>query len=220
MMKEAIASTANALRKEISGDYGERGVPDRTDEASFARIVDSWPETPQKVARRMAEKYGRPNEALQSRLIWYANGPWKRTIVYRDEVPHNFPKPHTDLLEQFIDYKVPVEKFSELAAYDGSVIPERTKGEMSARCDMEEMNFLALNLAHDIVTGQRSVEESRDMYARTATDFMSGNPSDYTTGLLFAAPGGPTADFDSPSMCPVVDELMQKAREAIGVGGQ
>ncbi|MGE0760807.1 MAG: hypothetical protein AB7O38_27605 [Pirellulaceae bacterium] len=168
----------------------------------------------------MAEKYGRPNEALQSRLIWYANGPWKRTIVYRDEVPHNFPKPHTDLLEQFIDYKVPVEKFSELAAYDGSVIPERTKGEMSARCDMEEMNFLALNLAHDIVTGQRSVEESRDMYARTATDFMSGNPSDYTTGLLFAAPGGPTADFDSPSMCPVVDELMQKAREAIGVGGQ
>jgi hypothetical protein len=38
-------------------------------------------------------------------------GLWKRTIVYRDEVPHNFPKPHTDVLEQFVDYKVPVGKF-------------------------------------------------------------------------------------------------------------
>ena len=51
-------------------------------------------------------KYGAPNEATASRLIWYNTGPWKRTIVYRDEVPHNFPKPHTDVLEQFIDYHV------------------------------------------------------------------------------------------------------------------
>lgn len=40
-----------------------------------------------------------------------------RTIVYRDEVPHNFPKPHTDLLEQFIDYQVPPDKTDELARY-------------------------------------------------------------------------------------------------------
>jgi hypothetical protein len=31
-------------------------------------------------------------------------------VLYRDEVPHNFPKPHTDVLEQFIDYRVPVDK--------------------------------------------------------------------------------------------------------------
>ncbi|MEX2153654.1 MAG: hypothetical protein WD825_09970 [Gemmatimonadaceae bacterium] len=58
-------------------------------------------------------------------------------------MPHSFPKPHTDLLEQFIDYRVPVDKYDELAAYDGSVIVERTKGEISARCDKEAMNFLA-----------------------------------------------------------------------------
>ena len=32
-------------------------------------------------------------------------------------MPHTFPKPHTDLLEQFIDYRVPVDKYDELAAY-------------------------------------------------------------------------------------------------------
>jgi hypothetical protein len=33
------------------------------------------------------------------------------------------------------------------------VIVERTKGELSARCEGEEANFLAINLAHQIVTG-------------------------------------------------------------------
>jgi len=45
--------------------------------------------------------------------------------------------PHKDVLEQFVNRNVPVEKFKELAQYDGSVIVERTKGEISARCDKE-----------------------------------------------------------------------------------
>ena len=57
----------------------------------------------QKSANQMIDKYGPPNEAIASRLIWYNNGPWKRTIVYRDEVLHNFPQLHSDVLEQFID---------------------------------------------------------------------------------------------------------------------
>ncbi len=120
----------------------------------------------------------------------------KRTIIYRDEVPHNFPKPHTDLLEQFIDYQVPIDKYDDLAAYDGSVVPERTKGEISARCDMEEMNILALNLAHDIVTGQRTVDDARQFYADTATAFMMDRPAPYTEGLRFQPPAGETADVD------------------------
>jgi len=53
-----------------------------------------------------------------------------------EEIPHDFPKPHMDMLLQSIDYPVPPDKFDELAAYDGSVIAERTKGELAARCDM------------------------------------------------------------------------------------
>ena len=79
----------------------------------------------------------------------------------------------TDFLEQFIDYKVPVDMFSKLAEYDGSVIAERTKGELSARCGGTSMNFVAINLAHEIITGRRTVAEARDEYTRLYTAFKA-----------------------------------------------
>ncbi len=117
------------------------------------------------------------------------------TILYKEEVPHDFPKPHTDLLEQFINYKVPVGKFDEPAKYDGSVIIERTKGEISARCDKEEMNFLALNLAHDVATGKKTVQQARDYYVKAVKDFMKGQKDIYVQGLQFS-PGTNTGDPD------------------------
>lgn len=162
------------------------------------RIVAAWPQTPQKVARETIAKHGSPSEATASMLVWHGSGPWKRSILYREEVPHEFPMKHTDVLEQFIDYRVPPDKFDELAEYDGSVIVERTKGEISARCDKEEMNFLALNLANDIVTGKRSVEQARDFYAKTAKAFKEGRKDPYTQGLQFTVARGGTADPDKP----------------------
>ena len=166
---------------------------------SAESVLATWPAKPQEVARKMMDTYGQPTEVTASMLIWHKNGPWKRTIVYREEVPHSFPMAHPDLLEQFIDYRVPVDKYSDLAAYDGSVIVERTKGEISARCDKEEMNFLALNLANDIATGKRSVKDARTFYAETAMAFMKGQKSPYTRGLQFEVPKGGTADPDEPA---------------------
>lgn len=149
-------------------------------------IVASWPEVPTMVAQTVMDKYGPPQEATPSRMIWFNNGPWKRTILYRDTIQHNFPVPHPDLLEQFINYDVPPDMFDELAQYDGSVIAERTKGEMSARCDAEVANFLAINLANDIVTGQRSVEEARQFYGETLKAFKEEGQSDpYVEGFVF-----------------------------------
>jgi hypothetical protein len=117
-------------------------------------IINDWNAMSKKAANLTIKQYGPPNEATQSRLIWYNNGPWKRTIVYRDEIPHDFPQPHTDIIENYINYSVPPEMFSEIAKFDGSVVVERTKGEVSSRCDMEGANILALNLMNDIVTGK------------------------------------------------------------------
>ena len=157
-----------------------------------------WPAKSREAALAMARRYGEPAEATASMLIWNRTGPWKRTIVYREEIPHSFPKPHTDLLEQFIDYRVPVELYDDLAAYDGSVIVERTKGEISARCDQEEMNFLAINLANDVATGRRTVQQAREEYARQAMAFMNQQPASYTEGLKFTVPSGGTRDADAP----------------------
>ncbi len=168
------------------------------EQMSLDEVLASWPETPREVAMTTIEKYGQPDGVTESRLIWHDTGPWNHTIVYRDVVQHDFPMPHPDLLEQVIDYQVPVDMFDELAAYDGSVIVERTKGTMAARCDKEEMNFLALNLANDIVTGQRTVEEARQFYAETAMAFMNGETPPYTQGLQFEVPND-AGDPDEPA---------------------
>ena len=133
----------------------------------------------------MEQKYGAPDGVTDFRLTWQNKGPWREIILDKQEVPHHFPKPHTDVLLQVIDYRVPPDKFDELAEYDGSIIVERTKGTMGARCDKEEMNFLALNLAHDIITGNKSVKEARDAYAETVKQVMKGEKPEYTMKLAF-----------------------------------
>src|SRR5215212_5873154 len=89
-------------------------------------LVASWPEDSRKAATMVVQKYGPPDETTPTMLVWHNTGPWKRTIVYREPVDHDFPMPHKDVWEQFIDYRVPPDKFDDLAAYDGSVIVERT----------------------------------------------------------------------------------------------
>lgn len=213
-VKQAAAGTVDAVQKEIAGKVGEVATQAVVDRDSIDAILSTWDAIPQKVAKRTIEKYGPPNEATASRLIWYETGPWKRTTVYRDEVPHNFPKPHTDVLEQFIDYHVPPIKAGEIAAYDGSVIVERTKGEVSARCDMEEMNFLALNLMHEIVTGRRTVEDARKFYAETAVAFVMNRPAAYTEKLLFEVSRGGMADPDETLIAePMLHQMKEKVKD-------
>jgi hypothetical protein len=154
--------------------------------ASDARsVVRNWPSKPKDAADKMIDKYGAPDDVTESMLVWHNKGSWKKISVMRDEIPHDFPKPHTDFLMQTIDYRVPLGKFDDLARYDGSVIAERTKGTLSARCDKEEMNYLALNLAHDVATGRKTIEQARFAYARIAQKFMNGESDPYLQGLQF-----------------------------------
>jgi hypothetical protein len=180
--------------------------------AQVDTALGDWPDKPREVATQMIERYGPPHEVTPQRLIWHGNGPWKRTELSREEIPHRFPKPHTDLLEQFIDYRAPVERYSDIAAFDGSVIPERTRGEISARCDMEEMNFLALNLADEVARGIKSVDDARRAYTEQAIAKMMGKPAPYTEGLHFEVPGGGTAD---PDEITVDDAMFEKAGEKL-----
>lgn len=160
------------------------------------KIMADWPAQPKKSAEKIIAKYDKPQEATASMLVWHNNGPWKRTVVGRVESPHDFPKPHTDLMVQSIDYRVPAEKLSALSAYDGSVFVERTVGELSARCDKEEANFLAINLAHDIITGKRTPEEARKFYTEAVIAMDKGEKPPYTQAFQFQVPKGGTGDRD------------------------
>ncbi len=180
----------------------------RVDKATVENIISNWKSKPQEVARTIMAKYGMPQEATMQRLVWHNNGPWKRTELINEEIPHNFPKPHSDMLKQTINYQVPPDKFDELAEYDGSVIVERTRGEISARCDKEEANFLALNLADEIVRGKRDVDDARGFYAETVREMKNKN---YMEGFLFQAFQTTRGDADKQVMSD--DDKMMKDKK-------
>lgn len=162
------------------------------------QIIANWPEKQKEGAMKIIEKYGVPQEATASRLIWYNNGPWKRTIVHRDAVPHNFPTPHPDFLEQTINYRTPVDLFDDIAFYDGSCYPDRTRGEVTAICDKEEMNMLSINLFNDIVTGKRTAEDAKVCMIEIGANFLLHNiSSPYVERFLFPEQHN-TGDPDYP----------------------
>jgi hypothetical protein len=164
------------------------------------QIIKHWPKEPQESAEPLIDYYGQPDEYSESQLIWNRTfDGWKRTVLSKEETPHNFPAHQADFLEQSIDYKVPIEMYSKLAEYDGSVMVERTRGELSTRCGGTSMNFVA-NLAHDIITGERDVQAAREEYAKLYQAHQKGEKPPYTTKFQFDLPTGDTRDLDRPSI--------------------
>jgi hypothetical protein len=160
-----------------------------------SQIIKEWPQESQEAARLVVDTYGEPHEATESLLVWNAVGPWKRVVASRMFYQHEFPAPHIDAVESFIDYRVPADKVTALAQFDGSVVVERTAGEVSARCHDEQANLLALNLMHEIVSGQKSVGEARAYYAQEFLNYRRREPTPYMEKLRFQ-PGRGTADPD------------------------
>lgn len=175
-------------------------------------ILGDWPEEATEVAEKVIDDYGEPDEAVPSRLIWFDTGPWKYTVVYREGVGHEFPDFHTDYVEQAIDFKVPPDRVGNLANFDGSVTYRRTRGELTAECHGEPANYLALNLAHDIVTGEKSVAEAREVYSEIYARKEAGDEPDYIQDLHFSVPEGDQRDPDHPTL---TDEIEERAQEYV-----
>jgi hypothetical protein len=149
------------------------------------QIMQDWPTESREAAQLVIDAHGQPDEATPSQLTWHRPGPWKRIVATKAFFQHDFPAPHIDAVESVLDYRVPVEKFTSLAEFDGSVIAERTAGEVSARCHDEQANFLALNLMHDIVSGDKTAQQAREYYAKEFADYRRKKPTPYMEGLRF-----------------------------------
>lgn len=183
--------------------------------ATATDVINQWPEESREAAKLVIEKYGEPQEVTESLLTWHQAGPWKRIVASREFQRHDFPAPHIDSVESFIDYRVPSEKLTELGEFDGSVMVERTSGELSARCHDEEANCLALNLAHDIVQGAKTVDEARQYYAKEFLDARRKQPTPYMERLRFTTDGGDTSDPDDRVLSDVdLDRAVQEGKQA------
>jgi hypothetical protein len=166
--------------------------------SSAAAIAASWSSKHAETANMLIGKYGNPDVVSDHAMIWINKGPFVRTVLWRSAVAHDFPMPHEDYLTQTVMHRVPADKLDELWEYDGSVWAHRTRGELSAQCDMEPFNLLALNLAHDVMTNRRSVADARAFYAKTVMAYKNGDRSSpYTSRLMFPTEPG-AADRDVP----------------------
>lgn len=157
------------------------------DQNTLRQFISQWPVASRFAAEDMVEKYGLPDSVSNDSIVWEETGYFKRSIVYRDGVTHNFPSPHQDVLQQFVGYRIPAGKVEELWKFDGSITVDRTRGEISSRCNREEMNVLALNLADNIIQNRMKVPRAREVYEASAKSFMKGDPTtNYMAGLNFS----------------------------------
>lgn len=219
---ETVAKTKLGAQQEkaSSGDEAAPGEPFLVSQADVNAVIENWPSAPKTMAQDMVRRYGLPNEATPTLLIWHDSGPWKRTIVTSDETAHDFPTPHTDFLSQTINYDVPVEKLPELAEYDGSLIVYRTAGQVTFSCDNEAANFLAANLMHEIVEGRMSAEDARKELAGQQAAWLMNREAPYTEGIKFALPSeSETGHLDEPMMKgAAAHQTVEKVKDKLGLG--
>ncbi len=111
------------------------------------------------------------------------------------------------MLEQTIRYKVPVEKLAELAKFNRSVVPNLTRGELTSLADAEELNFLALNVADDIVKGDRAAEEARTYYAQIVRAKMIKEPERDLQKLKFVPARTAAETADADEIAPLIKHM-------------
>ena len=179
------ACAPRSVQMESAGDVDPMASGSMMSQPASA-IVASWPMKPREAAMTLVQKYGEPSVKDDMMLVWVDKQPYSKIVLLRDEQTHLFPVPHTDFLSHTVKFKVPNDRLDELAEFDGSLWFHRTRGELTAQCDLEAHNNIALNLGYDVAMGKRTVEEGRAEYARLAMAYKQGDRTDpYLMTLIF-----------------------------------
>lgn len=186
-----LGAAAGCVRPGKMAGAGEPALPPESRLELAERVSAGWSETPRLAARLMIERYGPPDLVGSSRMIWHGNGPWKRTIV------RDLPRPYAraadedeGVIEQAVAYHMTPEKAAAVSPFSPRLTFDSARMEMSSRSDREEVNFLRLNLANEVLLGLLTVPEASEVYAKTLELEAAGRSSPYMRGLAFG-PGRP-----------------------------
>ena len=194
---DSIGNLPNRMNNPVN-ERNTAGAENKTNDRMAMMMnadVSDWPEASKMAVEEITAKYGKPDGVTADELFWLKKGVWKKICITKMESKHSFPIEHTDMMQTTINYVVPEDKMDDLGKFDGSVTFDRTQGTMSARCDKEGNNFLALNLANDIVTGKKTVVSARKAYGDIVKLKMKGGNPLYMAKLTFT-PKLNTADPD------------------------
>lgn len=144
-------STTSQSRVALTSDPGTR---------SFDGLIANWPQEARTAAMAMQAKYGPPDSTTSDQLTWRDQDPFAEIVVMKNGTPHAFPTQHTDVLAQSIYLNVEANQADELTSFRGNIKVDHARGLLTAKCKDEASNFLALNLAHEILSGEKSVVEA------------------------------------------------------------
>lgn len=173
-----------------------------------AQHLAGWPVERQVLAAHLVTLYGDPQEQTPTSLTWHDNGPWKRTVLYKEGDLHRFPLPHQDVLWQTLNYKVPLAKVPALMTYDGSILIDRTRGEVTVHCDSEAANILTFNIANTIVTGENTVEQAMAYHAQVVEGLRIHEPEEFPQKLRFKTPKSNATTADPGEEAELLRHLM------------
>ena len=193
LSKSIVAASLIALASQIHAAPAAPAAPaDQATKRDSSRdlekvesIIVDWPAMSQLGVRLTIAKHGAPHGVTPEAMVWTDVAPYKAIMVTKHEDHHDFPMPHMDFMQHTISYLVPADKAAELAAFDGSLTYDRTRGLMSARCDLEAHNLLTLNLAHDIIEGKKTAAEARVAFGKIVAEDNAGMNPAYTAKLQF-----------------------------------
>lgn len=170
---------------------GEPAMDAESRRALAENVSSGWSEKSRLAARLLIARYGAPDVVGASRLVWHGNGPWKRTIV------RDMPRPYASaaeeelgVIEQTVAYNLDVEQTPVLAGFSDRLSADAAAMELTSRADREELNFLRLNLANDLLLRVIAPADARAAYARILDLEAAGKTTPYLLELRFG-PGRP-----------------------------
>lgn len=192
----AVAQTEGQTRPADQIDTPTAVTPERpmppvdtvgaaTSAGAAEEAIKDWPKETQSQARMLIERYGEPATVDAKELVWNDNGPWRKTTLRREGFTQATMGKDRDHLEQVISYQVPSAKVADIKRFDKRIEVNEAGNELTSRADTESMNYLALNLADDIIKGQRSVQGARVFYQKVKMLERSGKSSPYLDGFIF-----------------------------------
>jgi len=147
-------------------------------------VVENWWKVSALAARRTIAQHGVPDEVRPEYLVWRAKGPFRRVVV-RNVTPPYVSGEDLGVVEQTIRYTLQPPQVAALKKFDKGLGYERDSRELAARSDREELNFLRLNLADDIIRRRMTPEEAERFRARALALENTGKTSPYMQGLRF-----------------------------------